>query len=306
MSRHLLTGLVLPLLASLAFAGNTVTIETAKGAADVPFQPERIAVFDWAALDTLDRLGIKAGVTTKPVFVDYLAPLFARAEQVGSWFEPDIEALVAYQPQLIITGGPGAAAFDALAEVAPTIDMTIADDDIRVSGEARMAALAKVFGKQAEAAALTEEIEQSFAATRAAAQGIGNGLVLSITGQKVSAFGTKSRLSSWIHQDIGVAAVDEALSNAGHGQPVSFEYIAEQNPDWLFVLDRTSAMGQDGASAREVLDNPLVRQTTAWQKGQVVYMPNANYIVAGGVTQLLNASEQLHDAFAAAKQEGAQ
>lgn len=90
---------------------------------------------------------------------------------------------------------------------------------------------------------------------------------LSITGNKVSAFGPKARLASWIHEDLGLEPVDKGLENAPHGQPVSFEYIHEKNPDWLFVLDRTAALGDPGAPALTVLDNELVRQTTAWQKG---------------------------------------
>ena len=73
--------------------------------------------------------------------------------------------------------------------------------------------------------------------------------------------------------------------------------IKEKNPDWIFVIDRTAALGEPGPAALTVLDNPLVHQTTAWRKGQIVLMPTANYIVAGGAQQLQQAAAQLRDAF---------
>ena len=141
------------------------------------------------------------------------------------------------------------------------------------------------------------QIDALFAQTREAAKGKGRGLVLSVTGNKVSAFGTQSRLASWIHGDIGLPPVDESLRNEGHGQPVSFEYIKEKNPDWIFIIDRTAAIGQEGPAAMEVLDNELVRGTNAWKRKQIIVMPAANYIVAGGARQLIQAAEQLKAVF---------
>ena len=160
-----------------------------------------------------------------------------------------------------------------------------------------METLARIFGKEARAAEVKAQIDALFAQTREAAKGKGRGLVLSVTGNKVSAFGTQSRLASWIHGDIGLPPVDESLRNEGHGQPVSFEYIKEKNPDWIFIIDRTAAIGQEGPAAVEVLDNALVRGTNAWKRKQIIVMPAANYIVAGGARQLIQAAEQLKTAF---------
>ena len=51
-----------------------LTVPTARGDAVVPKNPERVAVYDWAALDTLTELGVNVGATTAPVRVDYLQP----------------------------------------------------------------------------------------------------------------------------------------------------------------------------------------------------------------------------------------
>jgi len=66
-------------------------------------------------------------------------------------------------------------------------------------------------------------------------------------------------------------------------------------------LDRGAAIGEEGQAAKDVLNNPLVAETTAWKKGQVVYLVPETYLAAGGAQELLNASKQVADAFNAAK-----
>ena len=41
---------------------------------------------------------------------------------------------------------------------------------------------------------------------------------------------------------------------ANHGDAISHEFIAEVNPDWLFILDRGAAIGADQPSAAATLE----------------------------------------------------
>ena len=280
-----------------------VKVQTAHGEAVVPQNPERVAVYDLGAVDTLSKLGVKIGASVDAQRLAYLDAPLKDAVKAGTLFEPNYEALNAYNPQLIVIGSRMAKdkVSDELAKLAPTIDMTAQTDNMKESAKARIDAYGRIFGKQAEADALKAEIDKTFADAKAAAQGKGKGLVILVNAGKLSAFGPDSRLGGWIHRDIGVPAVDEAIKEGSHGQPVSFEYIKEKNPDWLFVLDRSAAIGEEGQAAREVLNNPLVAQSTAWKKGQVVYLPPETYLAAGGAQELLNAGNLLKDAFSQAK-----
>ena len=281
----------------------SVKVQTAHGEAVVPQNPERVAVYDLGAVDTLSKLGVKIGASVDAQRLAYLDAPLKDAVKAGTLFEPNYEALNAYNPQLIVIGSRMAKdkVSDELAKLAPTIDMTAQTDNMKESAKARIDAYGRIFGKQAEADALKAEIDKTFADAKAAAQGKGKGLVILVNAGKLSAFGSDSRLGGWIHRDIGVPAVDEAIKEGSHGQPVSFEYIKEKNPDWLFVLDRSAAIGEEGQAAREVLNNPLVAQSTAWKKGQVVYLPPETYLAAGGAQELLNAGNLLKDAFSQAK-----
>lgn len=281
----------------------SVKVQTAHGEAVVPQNPERVAVYDLGAVDTLSKLGVKIGASVDAQRLAYLDAPLKDAVKAGTLFEPNYEALNAYNPQLIVIGSRMAKdkVSDELAKLAPTIDMTAQTDNMKESAKARIDAYGRIFGKQAEADALKAEIDKTFADAKAAAQGKGKGLVILVNAGKLSAFGPDSRLGGWIHRDIGVPAVDEAIKEGSHGQPVSFEYIKEKNPDWLFVLDRSAAIGEEGQAAREVLNNPLVAQSTAWKKGQVVYLPPETYLATGGAQELLNAGNLLKDVFSQAK-----
>ena len=281
----------------------SVKVQTAHGEAVVPQNPERVAVYDLGAVDTLSKLGVKIGASVDSQNLAYLDAPLKDAVKAGTLFEPNYEALNAYNPQVIIIGSRMAKdkVSDELAKLAPTIDMTAQTDNMKESAKARIDAYGRIFGKQAEADALKAENDKTFADAKAAAQGKGKGLVILVNAGKLSAFGPDSRLGGWIHRDIGVPPADEAIKEGSHGQPVSFEYIKEKNPDWLFVLDRSAAIGEEGQAAREVLNNPLVAQSTAWKKGQVVYLPPETYLAAGGAQELLNAGNLLKDAFSQAK-----
>ena len=281
----------------------SVKVQTAHGEAVVPQNPERVAVYDLGAVDTLSKLGVKIGASVDSQNLAYLDVPLKDAVKAGTLFEPNYEALNAYNPQLIVIGSRMAKdkVSDELAKLAPTIDMTAQTDNMKESAKARIDAYGRIFGKQAEADALKAEIDKTFTDAKAAAQGKGKGLVILVNAGKLSAFGPDSRLGGWIHRDIGVPPADEAIKEGSHGQPVSFEYIKEKNPDWLFVLDRSAAIGEEGQAAREVLNNPLVAQSTAWKKGQVVYLPPETYLAAGGAQELLNAGNLLKDAFSQAK-----
>ncbi|WP_417270374.1 siderophore ABC transporter substrate-binding protein [Celeribacter sp.] len=280
MLKHLTCALAL--MAAPVFA-DTVTVETYTGPAEVPANPETIAVFDIAALDTLDALGVKPAGTIGNAYVDYLST--EGTETVGSLFEPDYEALAALNPDLIIAGGRSAKVVPELAKLAPTIDMTIWEDTLGQSLD-RLDAYGEIFDKQDEAAALKEKVESKLAAAKDAASTAGSALIVMTNGPKVSAYGSGGRFG-WLHSAVGLPEAVEAVEQTTHGEAVSFEFIRDANPDVLIVIDRLAATGQEGASAQSTLDNALVQDTNAWKNDKVLYLDAARLYIAGGGIQAL-------------------
>ena len=283
--KTIFTAACLVVTTATAFA-KEVTIPTARGEVTLPSPPAKIAVFDSGSLDTLQALGVKVdGAPDVSKILPYLKQTVENAKDVGTMFEPNMEALNELKPDLIIVGTRSAKKLDEVSVIAKTIDLTDNGDKLIESGLQRIDSFGKLFNKEAEAATLKNEITTLFNQTKEAVKGKGNGLIILVNGGKISAFGSGYRLS-WIHNDLGVPMADESIKAAGHGQPISFEFIQKLNPDWLFVLDRIAAIGQEGKSAKDVLDNELVRQTKAWKNNQIIYLSAASYLAPAGAEQI--------------------
>jgi len=73
--------------------------------------------------------------------------------------------------------------------------------------------------------------------------------------------------------------------------------LLSANPDWLFVLDRDSAIGNNEAkSAKQILDNSLMHKTKVWNNNKIVYLDSSAMYIAGGLqtyNQLLDQINQV-------------
>ncbi|WP_050526424.1 siderophore ABC transporter substrate-binding protein [Pseudorhodobacter aquimaris] len=283
----------LSLFAAPAVMAEDILIQTAQGEVATAHNPSRVAALDVASVDTLTALGVTLVGAPDKLYVDYLGDL--GTQPVGTLFEPNMEALANLGPDLIIVGGRSATKAQPLSKIAPTIDMTIGTDTI-ASAKANIDAYGKLFDKTDKAAALAGELDARLADVKAAAADQGNALILMTNGPKVSAYGRGSRFG-WLHTALDLPEAFENLNPEVHGDAVSFEFIAETNPDWLIVVDRSVAIGE-ASSAQTTLDNPLVAGTTAAQKGQIVYLSAAPlYIAGGGYTSLSTTLDELKTAF---------
>lgn len=281
-----------------AFA-QTVTVEHAQGEATVPATPETVAVFDLAAIDTISALGVEVDGVPDIAPPAYLESAFANAQIVGTLFEPDFEELAAMQPDLIVAGGRSQTQVEALAGIAPTLDMTIDGGDIVGQAKARAEAYGKIFDRTDAADEAIAALEADIAEAAEAVAGKGNALILLANGGKISAYGSGSRFG-WVHNALDLPEAREGLEAETHGEAVSFEFVAETNPDWILVVDRTAAIGREGEAARATLDNPLVQGTKAGQAGQIIYLDSAPlYLAGGGIQSVRITLDEITEAFAA-------
>src|SRR5690606_16795355 len=100
---------------------------------------------------------------------------------IGSLFEPDYEVVNAEQPDLVIVAGRSAPAFDELAKLAPTIDLT-SSGDLVADLKRNVTTLAAIFGKDAEGEAALANLDAKIGAVRASLSNVGNGMLLMVTG----------------------------------------------------------------------------------------------------------------------------
>ncbi|WP_314884254.1 siderophore ABC transporter substrate-binding protein [Psychrobacter immobilis] len=278
-----------------------ITVDTVKGNVDLAMNPSPLVVYDMTLMQDLAALDVAVDGMPSGLKLDNLqSKTQPEPKTVGTVFEPDLEALNAMQPQAILVGSRMAEKYDALSSIAPTLDMTIDTANIYESSKQRLHDLGALFGKSAQAAKLQGNIDGLIDETKTLTKDRGKGLVVMVNGNKLSAYGDKSRYG-FIHTVLDIPMADDQIADARHGQPISFEYIQKTNPDWLFVVDRSAAIGEDGAGAKAVLDNPLVAQTNAWSKNQVVYLSPDSYLAFGGYYQWMQDLTTIKEAFANAK-----
>ncbi|MGJ8546303.1 MAG: siderophore ABC transporter substrate-binding protein [Sulfitobacter sp.] len=282
-------------------AAQSLTVQTATGAAELPAGAKTVAVLDLAAIDALSALGVAVAAVPDITPPAYLAEAMAGVPTVGSLFEPDFEALAVMQPDLIIAGGRSQPKVAALQRIAPTMDATMPAEDLLGAARVRLQSYGVLFDVEEAAAAQIEQLGAAAEQARAAAAGKGGALILMTNGGKISAFGKQSRFG-WIHSELGVAEAKPDLVAENHGEAISFEFIADLNPDWIFVIDRSAAIGREAEAASAVLDNPLVSGTNAGKNGQIVYLDSAAlYLAAGGPKAFRVIMDQIADAMGAAQ-----
>jgi iron complex transport system substrate-binding protein len=102
------------------------TVEHAMGQTEIPRQPERVVVLDTGELDTALSLGVTpVGAVTTAVsdgFLSYLAEDAADVEAVGTIAEPNLEAIAALRPDLILSNrARHEDLYDELSQIAPTV-----------------------------------------------------------------------------------------------------------------------------------------------------------------------------------------
>lgn len=287
----------LGLTLALALPGSAETVTHAQGETQIDAVPQRVAVFDTASLDTLLSLGVPVAGVTGGRLPEYLATqIDPSTPRIGTLFEPDFEAINDLAPDLVIVGGRSAAKYPELAGMVPTLDMTVTRGGYLASARANVETLGRIFEKETEAAALLAKYDAEVAALRNLAPDAGSVLVILTTGGRMSAHGPGSRF--WVlYDDYGLAPAATGLDTGTHGQAISHEFLLETDPDWLFVVDRDAAIGREGESAKQMLDNELVHRSKAWMEGQIVYLdPALWYVVGGGVTALTDAAAEVRTA----------
>lgn len=278
--------MMLGLVSAISAQEAEITVTHNQGETVVPLSPETVLTFDIASLSTLHRLGVDVAGLPQTTLPETLSQYAEGYLNIGSLFEPDYEAVNAAEADLIIVAARSSTVYPQLSEIATTIDLTGDNADFIGAQRRNSEILGQIFEKEDEVAAIWEELDAQIAFINEQAAESGTALIVMTSGGEVNAYGPGSRFG-WIHDDLGFIPVIEDIQEATHGEAISFEFILEANPDWLFVLDRDAAIGQQAEAAAQVLDNELVHQTSAWQNGQVVYLDSINwYIVMGGLGTL--------------------
>jgi len=266
----------------------TITVSHPLGEVTVKKNPERIIVFDYATLDSLDEMGIEVLGLPKSNIPEYLNKFNdEKYEDVGTLFEPDFEKIYELNPDVIFISGRQLELYEELNEIAPTVFLQVDGAKYMESVTNNLKILGQLFDRE-------EFVEEQLSGINSSINEIKekvteeslNALVVMANDTSISAFGKGSRFGM-VHEEFGFEPADPDLEVANHGNSITFEYILEKNPDYIFIIDRSATVGGN-VTAKEIFDNELIKETDAYKNGRIVYLTSQVWYVSSGGLQGTN------------------
>lgn len=288
---------------SAAAPSGTVTVTDNHGTVEVPVPAERVVALDNRSFEILSNWGIDLVAAPKPLIPATVSAYKDNPDIVdlGSHNEPNLEALVAAQPDLIISGQRFRRHYEdiktlnpdaAIVEMEPREDQKL-DEELK----RHVTLLGEIFGKQAEATAMIEEFDAAVARAKAAYNGTDTVMAVNVSGGEIGYVAPGvGRTYGPVFEMLGLtpALNVEGASSNHEGDDISVEAIAESNPDWIFVLDRDAAVKAEEGGYTPALD--VISQSAALQnvaavtEGRLVLAPADTYVNESIITytEILN------------------
>lgn len=267
---------------------------------EVPYDPERIAILDMPALDIVDALGLGDRIVgSAKVTIEYLTDYNpddsnGAIMNLGTVKTADLEKVAACEPDIIFIGGRLSSVYADLEAIAPVVYLGVDyEKGILESTKSNAKTIATIFGKEAEVDGMFTDFQPRIDTLNAVLSGK-DVLLGMYNSNALGLMGTESQLNI-IAKELGANNLGESVGEAQkatHGEEASWETIITLNPEYMFILDRstaTEAVDESVMGAREVIENDLIKELDVYKNGKIVYFiehANVWYTSTGGVQAL--------------------
>jgi iron complex transport system substrate-binding protein len=247
-----------------AAADFPITVEAANGEVVVDAQPTQIVSLSSTATETLFAIGAGEQVVAVDDQSDF--PAEAPVTEL-SGFEPNVEAIAEYRPDLVLASGEGPSELtDGLDRLGVPVIVQSAATDLDDAYQ-QIEAIGAATGHGDGAAALVADMQNRIAKVTA---DLPDGPQLSVFHELGPDLYTASSdtFIGQIYADLGLANVaDEAAEQAGTPYPqVSAEYLLSADPDLVILADDQCC----GVTVEQAAERPGWDALTAVQNGGVV------------------------------------
>jgi len=274
-----------PSIAEESPTAATVVITDNHGDIEVPVAPERVVALDNTSFQTLSDWGISLVAAPKPLMYDLWPNLVGDdVLDVGLHREPDLEAIITADPDLIVGGYRFVSYYDDLIAIQPaTIEVNARDGEDHVSELKRqIALLGTVFDREEEARQISADFDAAIAEATGAYNGTDTVIGLIASGGELAyAAPGEGRGVGAAFSALGlVPAIERTAEDTTHGDDIGVEAIAAANPEWIIVLDRDAMFGEETyvAAAELIQGSEALAQVPAVQKGQIIYLAPGFYL----------------------------
>ncbi|NLN05898.1 MAG: siderophore ABC transporter substrate-binding protein [Clostridiaceae bacterium] len=258
---------------------------------------KKVVVFDMGALDTIDALGAEVELGVPTSSIPNSLSKYKNAKDMGTLFEPDLEAIFNFEPDVIIIGTRQQDYYEQLSEIAPTMFVDLRPEAFMEDFRNNTKNIASMLGLSNKAEEILNEIDAKIEDLKSMADNSDKKALILLTNDgNISVYGRGSRFGL-IHDVLNIKTADSTIEASTHGQSASFEYIAQVNPDIIFVVDRTVVVGGT-VNASDTLNNDLVKSTNAAKNNLIVYLdPDAWYLASGGLNTMAVMLNDVEKAF---------
>ncbi len=259
---------------------------------EFPVNPERVVALNWQTVDFLDAVGMGdsiVGLIKSGSYPEHLEEYYLDEDivNVGGMKDPDFEAIMSLEPDAIFSSDRTVSMYEEFAMIAPTMAAYVEYEDGFMNSYKELAENhGKIFG-------ITEEVNEIIAGYEERIQAIadfaeGKTALLGIFAGGLNTLGDVGRCSIVVNE-MGFENLAGG-EDVNHGNISSYELFLELDPEYMFILDKDTAVGTEAVAAKEQMevDNPIIAETSAFQNGNIIYLePGAAwYIADGGITSL--------------------
>ncbi len=279
--------------ATITIDKQQATITHAKGVTTLTLNPQKIVVFDFGTMDTLITLHHDvAGYPKKSI------PTYLQTHQTpqhidaGSMKKPDFTLLKQAKPDLIVITGRQGEQYEALSAIAPTIDMSIDATQYLDSFQQNAYLWGQLLDQATQTEAQLDQLMKKINSTqhKIKQQSKQSALVL-IHNEGKFIVAHSSANASIIHDVAGFAKADAQISK--ERKIVDADYLARINPDYIFVIDRSAAIGQAAMQASQLTQ---LAKTATIQPHIVTLSPDLWYLSGGGIQSLALQLDEINSA----------
>ena len=259
-----------------------LTIEHRFGTTEVKKNPQNVVVLDYGSLDVLSTLGVEVKALPKQGLPSYLSEYKdEKYVDIGGLKEFDIEKINELKPDLIIIEGRQEDSYEELSKIAPTIGLGSESTDFMKSLEFSCNILGQIFEKEDEIKENLNEIKSKIEKVSTKVKETNsNAAILMVADNSISVYGEKSRFNM-LYNEFGFKINDASVGDDKHGQTISYEYLLEKNPDYIFIIDKNTITGTENNTAKEIVENELVKKTSAYKNNKIIYLDSQAWYVGG-------------------------
>lgn len=273
--------------------GATVTVEGNSGPVTIAAPPKAVVATDNRTFETLSSWGVSLKAAPKALMPTTIAYKNDPAiVDLGTHGEPNLEAVVAANPDLIVNGQRFAQHQGKIAGLVPGAKILNLDprkgQPLDSELKRQTTVLGEVFGKQAEAKKINGDFDAAVARVKAAYKPGEKVMAVNVSGGNIGYIAPSlGRTLGPVYDFVGLtpALKVEGASDDHQGDDISVEAIAKSNPDWILVMDRDAAIKASDPAfkpASEILEaSEALKSVTAVQKKRIVYMPADTYTNEG-------------------------